>query len=331
MVVGLHLHQDVHRLLMGGVLVAARLREEAPGGEALDHRGVVLVGAQHAFAVQLVGVLDHAEQRLVLAFAVDVPAGIEDLVPAVLGVGLGEHHQLDVVGVAPQVAEALHQVVDLVLGQGQAQLDVGGLQRGATAAQHVDHGQRLGLGMAEQRLRLIHLRQNQLGHAVVQYRGDQLGLGRGQLAGHVVGDAALEALDLGQAAVAGDVAGLARPRRDGAEARHHQEQTALRLLHRDARTVLQQTGQHLFLVAVECAGDFGEMGKLGIQPGNRRDLLGQLLEQFAVTEGGKSGGAAQDQHCRNSLLGKGVRKTAHSSAKQPARHPQPSAVRPRSG
>ncbi|MCY1422524.1 hypothetical protein D9M71_382090 [compost metagenome] len=105
----------------------------------------------------------------------------------------------------------------------------------------------------------------------------------------------------------------------------------MRLLHRDARTVLQQTGQHLFLVAVECAGHFSEMGKLGVQTGNRRNLLGQLLEQFAVTEGGKSGSAAQDQHCRNSLLGKGVRKTAHSSAKQPARHPQPSAVPPRSG
>ncbi len=32
-----------------------------------------------------------------LLFAVDGPVGVEDLVPAVLGVGLGEHHQFDVV------------------------------------------------------------------------------------------------------------------------------------------------------------------------------------------------------------------------------------------
>src|SRR5690606_39523052 len=96
------------------------------------------------------GVLDHAEQGLVLALAINVPAGIKDLVPAMLGVGLGEHHQFDVVGVASQVGEAGHQVVDLVIGQGQAQLDVGLLQRGAAAAQYVHRGKRLGLGVAEQ-------------------------------------------------------------------------------------------------------------------------------------------------------------------------------------
>src|SRR5690606_32405825 len=89
MVVRLDLHQDMHRLLHRGVFTGFRIRVEAPGGEAFDHRGVVLVGGQHAFAVHLVGVLDHAEQRLFLALAVDVPAGIEDLVPAVFRVRLG--------------------------------------------------------------------------------------------------------------------------------------------------------------------------------------------------------------------------------------------------
>ncbi|MND85833.1 hypothetical protein D3C80_777720 [compost metagenome] len=305
-VVGLHLHQDVHGLLGGAVLAGRRVREEAAGGGALDHRGVVLVGGQHAFTVHLVGVLDHAEQALLLRLAVDVPAGVEDLVAAVLGVRLGEHHQLDVVGVAAQFIEALHQVVDLVLGQGQAELDVGLLQRGAAAAEDVDHGQRLGLGMAEQAGGLFLAGQHQLGHAVMQAAGDQLGVGLGELAAHVVGDTALEALNLGQAAVAGDVGGLARPGRNGAEARHHQEHPAAGLLHRHTGAVLEQAGQDLFLLPAEHASHLGEVGELGVESADGGDLLGQLLEQFAVAKSGKGGSTAQDQHLRDSLWGRGV-------------------------
>src|SRR5690606_6814964 len=87
-VVGFHLHQDVHRLLVRSIFAGRCIRIEAPGLVADDDRSVVLVGREHAFGVHLIGVLDHAEQGLVLAFAVDVPAGIEDLVPAMLGVGL---------------------------------------------------------------------------------------------------------------------------------------------------------------------------------------------------------------------------------------------------
>src|SRR5690606_1691050 len=149
-VVGFHLHQDVYGFLIGSVLAGLRVRVETPGSVADDYGGVVLVRGQHTLTVHLEGVLDHHEQGLFLALAVDVPAGIEDLVPAVFGVGLGEHHQFDVVGVAAQVTEALYQVVDLVLGQGQTQLGVGLFQRGATAAQHVHRRQRPGLGTAEQ-------------------------------------------------------------------------------------------------------------------------------------------------------------------------------------
>src|SRR5699024_1969723 len=73
-VVGFHLHQDVHRLAVRRVLAAFRIGEETPGHVADDHRGVVLVGGQNALTVHFVGVLDHAEQGLFLAFAVDVPA-----------------------------------------------------------------------------------------------------------------------------------------------------------------------------------------------------------------------------------------------------------------
>ncbi len=311
-VVGFHLHQNVHRLLARGVLARLGIRIEATGDVADDDRGIVLVGRQHAFAVQLVGVLDHAEQGFFLALAIDIPAGIEDLVPAVFGVGLGEHHQFDVVRVASQPAEGLHQIVDLVLGQGQAQLDVGLLQRDATAAEYVHRRERLRFGMTEQVGGFLEPAQHQLRHAVMQRGSDKLSIAVGQLALHVVGDTPLQALDLLQAAVMRDVAGLARPGRDGAEARHHQEQPTGRLLHRYAGAILQQTGQYVLLIRAKRAGNLGEMGELGIQPADGGNLFGQLCQELAVTEGGKSGSTAQDQHRRNSLGG-GSSRGAYSS------------------
>ncbi|MCY1207227.1 hypothetical protein D9M72_188200 [compost metagenome] len=222
-----------------------------------------------------------------------------------LGVGLGEHHQLDVVGVATQVVEALHQVVDFVFGKRQAQFDVGLLQGSAAATEDVHGGQRLGLGVAEQAGGLFLAGQHQLGHAVMQGAGDELRFGVAELTGHVVGDAALQALDLGQAAVAGDVGGLARPGRDGAETRYHQEQAAAWLLYRDAGAVFEQAGQNLLFLPAEYASHFGEVGELGVESADGGDLLGQLLEQFAVAKSGKGGSTAQDQHLRDSLWGRG--------------------------
>ncbi|MNV41872.1 hypothetical protein D3C71_1335240 [compost metagenome] len=197
---------------------------------------------------------------------------------AVLGVGLGEHHQFDVVRVARQLLEGVDQVVDLVFGQGQAQVDVG-LGQGRTAAgQDIDRGHRLGLGMVEQVGRLLQLGQHALGHAVVQFGGDDLCVGFAQGAGDVVGDTALQALNRLQAAVMGDVAGLAGPGRNGAQARHDQEQAAARLLYRHARAVLEQTAQHLLLVGGQLAIDIGEVGEFGIQTSNSGDFLAQLLE-----------------------------------------------------
>ena len=82
MVVGLDLHQDVHRLAVLAPL-AVGFREEAHRLMALDYRSVVLVRGQHAFGRGLVGQLDHAEQRVRLDGAIDGEFGVEDLVPAV--------------------------------------------------------------------------------------------------------------------------------------------------------------------------------------------------------------------------------------------------------
>ena len=73
----------------------------------------------------LVGFLDHAEQGGFAGLPIEGPGGIENLVPAVLGIGLRKHHQLDIAGVALEPGEGFQQVVDFVLSKGQAQFAVG--------------------------------------------------------------------------------------------------------------------------------------------------------------------------------------------------------------
>ncbi len=264
-VVCFDLHQNVHRFLHCAVLAGFRIREEATGDIADDHRGVVLISRQNAFAVHLIGVLDHAEQAFFLALAVDIPTGVENLVAAVLGVGLGKHHQFDVVRVATQPVEAGDQIVDFVFGQGQTQFNVGLFQRSATATQDINRRQRLGLGMAEQTGSLFVVAQDQLSHAVVQAVGDGLSVGLAELAFYIEGDPAFDALNLRQTAVASDVAGLARPWRNGAKPWQHQKQTATRLLNRHAWAVFQETVENLLFFAGQSVSDVGEVSEFSVQ------------------------------------------------------------------
>jgi hypothetical protein len=64
-------------------------------------------------------VLDHLKQRVGLLNPVQRPAGIEYFVAAMLGIGLGEHHQLNVRGVAAQLGKAAYQIINFIISQGQ--------------------------------------------------------------------------------------------------------------------------------------------------------------------------------------------------------------------
>ena len=119
-VVGLHFHQDVHRLPVIAVDTRVRIREEATGFAAGDHRGVVLVGRQHALAIHLEGIANHREQGLFLAFPINIPGRVENLVAAVLRVGLSEHHQLNIRRIPLQADKGFDQVVNLIVRQRQA-------------------------------------------------------------------------------------------------------------------------------------------------------------------------------------------------------------------
>ena len=60
-------------------------------------------------------ITDHGKQRAVLGFAVDGPVGIEDFVTAMFAVGLREHHQFDIGGIATCATEGSIEIVDLII------------------------------------------------------------------------------------------------------------------------------------------------------------------------------------------------------------------------
>ncbi len=190
------------------------------------------------------GVADHAEQRHVLRLAVDHPVGVENLVAAVFGVRLRKHHQLDVGRIAFELLEIFDQVIDLVSRQRQPHVAVGFLQRIAAALQDIHRGERLRLAVAEDFFRRAgNIRQHGFGHAVVQQRQHcrQFGLAQ-RLAtwgGKVIHHAALDALHIRQPAMLRDIGSLGGPRRDRADARHHQQALAFSRIDRLARRPAQ--------------------------------------------------------------------------------------------
>ena len=167
MVMGFHLHQDMHRLIDKAVLTRLRIGKETLGLRAFNHRGIILVGRQHPSRADLEGIADHAEQTDVLLLAINYPVGIKNLVAAVLRIGLSKHHQLSICRVTLQTLELFHQIINFIFRQRQTQLTVGLLKRHTTTTQHVNTTERLRLVLGKQCLCLLKLRQHGLGHAVV--------------------------------------------------------------------------------------------------------------------------------------------------------------------
>jgi hypothetical protein len=313
-VVGLDLHQRVGQLGRAAVFLGSGLRAlrvEAQHLGAFHDRRVVAVGHDGALRLQLVGVLDHLEQRALLLDAVDGPFRVEDLVAAVFAVSLGEHHQLDVGRVALHAGEGVEQVVDFVVGQGEAHLGVGALQRTAALAQHVDRLEWPAFQFGEQGLGLVGAAQHRFRHAVVQQGRHGLRLFRRQLlrcaeAGpedaalehHLDGHAALDAVDVGHAAVVRDVGGLRGPRRDRAQARDHEEllghAIVLRFRHRLA--VGEHGGQAFRILRGERAAGVDEVVETGRHACNRRGDGGKLGQEALATECGEGIGTRQNQH-----------------------------------
>ncbi|OQA33963.1 MAG: hypothetical protein BWY57_00871 [Betaproteobacteria bacterium ADurb.Bin341] len=156
-VVRFNLGQNVGQFVAKCV-AAIGLRVEARNGSAFDDRRIVGVGHHRALRMSLMRFTDHAEQGLVLRLAVDDPRGVENLVTAMLGIGLREHHQLNVSRVAARLGKNIEEIVDFIFRQRQPQTAIGHHQRGTATGQYIDGRERLGRKMAKQFASLVKAR-----------------------------------------------------------------------------------------------------------------------------------------------------------------------------
>ena len=266
-IVCLHFHENVDILVVVAIGMAVRIGKEAAPAMSRDDRGVVLVGREHVDRRDLRGVAYHVEQRVLLLLAVDDPVGIENLVAAMLGVGLGEHHEFDVGRVAIERFETLDEVINLVIGKSKSPVDVG-LRKGLPATgEQVDAAKLSGLCMQEELPEnVVLVPEDLLCHAVMQRRQRCLELFLREplaIVRQVVCDTTLDALHDPEPAVVRDIGRLCRPGRDGAGARCDNQQPLLRNpLYFHRRTIGQQGTKQLKLLPGRLAGILHEVDKM---------------------------------------------------------------------
>ena len=168
MIVRFHLHQNIDGFRDRAVAMRHWIGEKPRSDRARDHRRVVPVGGQHAGGILRMGGTNHIEQRQRHRDAIDDELRIEYLVPAMLGIRLREHHQLDVRGISTEFGEDPYQVVDLVRRQRKTPLGVGVGQRGMAIGSQCNHAQRPCGGRVKQARGLAS--PDRVGHTVVQQR-----------------------------------------------------------------------------------------------------------------------------------------------------------------
>ena len=159
-------HQDVNVLF--GVAVAMRcgIENKFLLSETLDHRSVISVGAQYAFAVDAsISIANHVEKRLLACLTVNNPVCVEYLVSAVFGVGLRKHHELNIGWVTTQLSITLREIIYFVFGQRESQRDIGLLQCPGAIAQKRNCRKRPWFSRAKHRDQIIFLHEP-LRHAV---------------------------------------------------------------------------------------------------------------------------------------------------------------------
>ena len=283
---------------MRQVRATAGLREPPPALPALDDRGIVAVGREYPGGIAAMRVADHVEQRLLAAAPVDDPLSVENLVPAVLGVRLREHHQLDVGRVAAESRKGLGQVVDLVGGEREPEFGIGLLERRAAPVAERHARQRLRRRVLEQQPCVCGVAQHALRHAVVQDPGQRLPvrIRRAVRELEVIGDAALDTSHDIEAAYVSDVRGLARPGRNGAEPGHDDQRLAARLFRRARRAVAQQRCEYAGLFGSRLDLGVHDVQEPGVQPPDSADPLAQGGQQLFQPEVGERGSTAEYQH-----------------------------------
>ncbi len=168
MIVRLDLHDQMRRLRLVGKPPLAGCDHEPLRRRPLDDGRIVRIGRKHAFRCVGVRVLDHLKEALVGGLSLDDPVGIEDFVPAMLRVGLREHHELHVRGIAADRAELLDEVDDLIVRQRQTQITIRGFERRRGIDTQIDPRHRPWLMLIEQCFRRHRVEHDGFHHPVVQ-------------------------------------------------------------------------------------------------------------------------------------------------------------------
>ncbi len=296
MVVGLHLHQDVDGLGASAIDAGARIGEPALAHRALDDRGVVAIRREHTLRRFRMRVADHREERLRLRLTVDDEVRIEDLVAAMLGVRLREHHELGVVRIATQAIERQLEIVDLVIAQREAEPCIGLAERRGIARDLLHRLRRLAHEEAQGR---VALDQRHFRHPVVQQCAQlaELYLRQRLTRLDAIFDAALDATHGGEAADVRDVGGLARPGRSGADARHDEQRRAGARGRRGVtRAVGQQLAQDAEFRGIQLARGVDEVDETRGDGGDRRLDRPQGFEDLRDAERRVGRSAGELQH-----------------------------------
>ena len=285
------------------VLVRTRVSVEAASDSALHHGGVVLVSAEDVGIVELVGVLDHLEQGLVLFDAVDSPFGTEHLVAAVFRVGLSEHVEFHVGGVALELGEVLHQVIDFVRGKCEAHFLICFYEGVAAFGKHRNHVQRTRFFLAEENFQGGGVGENGLGHAVVNLGRDFFaGTGRHRTFElHIVSDGAFDALDSREAADVSNIGRLGAPRADSTRTRAHHKEFAFKSLGFAGRTVVQHLLQSFGFRIGEFGGQVHHVQEFSVNGSDRKACAFEIGRKFLETEIRQSRRTTKNEHYLTSV------------------------------
>ncbi len=193
-----HLHEEMHVFFIKAV-TAFGIRVKTPRGRTGYNRSVVGIGNDGLAGMELVCIAYHRKQRHVLLDAVDHPIRIENLVAAMFGIGLREHHQLDICGVAAHTGEIFQQIVDLVDRQCQPHRGIGSFKCSPAPADDIHCAQGCRLALVIKTLCSARLAEYHLGHAIVYQRFKHLHFCIRQRCaicrGHIIGNPAFQPVD----------------------------------------------------------------------------------------------------------------------------------------
>jgi hypothetical protein len=217
-----------------------------------------------------------------------------------LRIRLREHHEFDIRGIAPQLAEGQDQVVDFIGRQSQPPAGIGLGQRRVTLVTQDNAAQRSRCSGTEQALGLIGLRPNRFGHAIVQQRAQILERRSRKLVGRIdeVQGAALQPADDPEPAHLRNVRGFARPRGYRPQARGDQEGLAALDMLLCRRPVGQQLAENLELVFIQSLRNIGEVHEARGNTAHAGIPRLQQVQQFIEAKLRQRGRAEQAEHAK---------------------------------